>query len=69
MVVAATLLDESGYTDMWKQDKSPEAPGRLDNLKEFIRALGEFETLAGFLEHVALVMENGRERPRRPAVA
>ncbi|WP_370451393.1 ATP-dependent helicase [Dankookia rubra] len=57
VVVAATLLDESGYTDMWKHDKSPEAPGRLDNLKEFIRALGEFETLAGFLEHVALVME------------
>ncbi len=57
VVVAATLLDESGYTDMWKQDKSPEAPGRLENLKEFIRALGEFESLAGFLEHVALVME------------
>jgi DNA helicase-2/ATP-dependent DNA helicase PcrA len=58
VVVAATLLDESGYTEMWKQDKSPEAPGRLENLKEFIRALGEFETLTGFLEHVALVMEN-----------
>ncbi|MCI0754256.1 ATP-dependent helicase [Teichococcus vastitatis] len=58
VVVAATLLDESGYTEMWKQDKSPEAPGRLDNLKELVRALGEFETLAGFLEHVALVMEN-----------
>jgi DNA helicase-2/ATP-dependent DNA helicase PcrA len=57
VVVAATLLDESGYTDMWKQDKSPEAPGRLENLKEFIRALGEFESLTGFLEHVALVME------------
>ncbi|MBV1797102.1 ATP-dependent helicase [Siccirubricoccus sp. G192] len=58
VVVAATLLDECGYTEMWKQDKSPEAPGRLENLKEFIRALGEFESLAGFLEHVALVMEN-----------
>ncbi|MBC4015972.1 UvrD-helicase domain-containing protein [Siccirubricoccus deserti] len=58
VVVAATLLDESGYTEMWKQDKSPEAPGRLENLKEFLRALGEFETLTGFLEHVALVMEN-----------
>ena len=57
VVVAATLLDESGYTEMWKQDKSPEAAGRLDNLKELLRALGEFETLAGFLEHVALVME------------
>ena len=58
VVVAATLLDESGYTDMWKQDKSPEAPGRLDNLKEFVRALGEFENLAAFLDHTALVMEN-----------
>ena len=58
VVTAATLLDESGYTEMWKQDKSPEAPGRLENLKEFVRALGEFETLNGFLEHVALVMEN-----------
>jgi DNA helicase-2/ATP-dependent DNA helicase PcrA len=58
VVVTATLLDESGYTDMWKQDKSPEAAGRLDNLKELLRAIGEFETLAGFLEHVALVMEN-----------
>ena len=57
VVTTATLLDESGYTDMWKADKSPEAPGRLDNLKELLRALGEFETLAGFLDHVALVME------------
>jgi DNA helicase-2/ATP-dependent DNA helicase PcrA len=52
------MLDESGYTDMWKQDKSPEAPGRLENLKELVRALSEFETLAGFLDHVSLVMEN-----------
>ena len=54
----AAMLDESGYTEMWKQDKSPDAPGRLDNLKELVRALGDFETLAGFLDHVALVMEN-----------
>jgi DNA helicase-2/ATP-dependent DNA helicase PcrA len=52
------MLDESGYTDMWQQDKSPEAPGRLDNLKELVRALADFETLAGFLDHVSLVMEN-----------
>ncbi|WP_343895206.1 ATP-dependent helicase [Craurococcus roseus] len=57
VVTAATVLDESGYTEMWKQDKSPEAPGRLDNLKEFLRAMGEFDSLAGYLEHVALVME------------
>jgi DNA helicase-2/ATP-dependent DNA helicase PcrA len=61
VVTLATLLDESGYTGMWKADKSPEAPGRLDNLKEFLRALGEFETLQGFLEHVALVMENDEQ--------
>ena len=54
----ATMLDESGYTEMWQQDKSPEAPGRLENLKELVRALADFETMAGFLDHVALVMEN-----------
>ncbi|WP_426958812.1 ATP-dependent helicase [Muricoccus radiodurans] len=58
VIAVATMLDESGYTEMWKQDKSAEAPGRLENLKELVRAIGEFETLAGFLEHVALVMEN-----------
>ena len=58
MVTVATMLDESGYTEMWQQDKSPEAPGRLENLKELVRALADFETLAGFLDHVSLVMEN-----------
>jgi DNA helicase-2/ATP-dependent DNA helicase PcrA len=58
VVTLATMLDESGYTDMWQQDKSPDAPGRLENLKELIRALAEFETMQGFLDHVALVMEN-----------
>jgi len=58
VVTVATLLDESGYTDMWQRDKSPEAPGRLENLKELLRALAEFETLSGFLDHVSLVMEN-----------
>ena len=58
VVTVATMLDESGYTEMWQQDKSPEAPGRLENLKELVRALADFETLAGFLDHVSLVMEN-----------
>jgi DNA helicase II / ATP-dependent DNA helicase PcrA len=52
------VLDESGYTGMWQADKSPEAAGRLENLKEFVSALGEFETIDSFLEHVSLVMEN-----------
>ena len=58
VVTVATMLDECGYTEMWKQDKSAEAPGRLENLKELLRAIGEFESLAGFLDHVALVIEN-----------
>ena len=58
VLTVATLLDESGYTDMWQRDTSPEAPGRLENLKELVRALADFETLSGFLEHVSLVMEN-----------
>jgi len=56
--LAATVLEESGYVAMWRANKSPEAPGRLENLKELVSALEEFESLAGFLEHVSLVMEN-----------
>ncbi|MEL6233449.1 MAG: 3'-5' exonuclease, partial [Pseudomonadota bacterium] len=59
--LAEQMLDESGYTAMWKADRSPEAPGRLENLKELIKALEEFENLQGFLEHVALVMDNEQE--------
>ena len=58
VVTLETMLDESGYTDMWKADKSPDAPGRLENLKELVRAIADFETLQGFLDHVSLVMEN-----------
>ncbi|SMH60737.1 UvrD-helicase domain-containing protein [Azospirillum agricola] len=56
--LARMVLDESGYTRMWQEDKTPEAPGRLENLKELVTAMAEFENLPGFLEHVALVMEN-----------
>jgi len=55
--LAEMILDESGYTDMLKADKSAEAPGRLDNLKELVRSMEGFENLAAFLEHVALVVE------------
>lgn len=61
MELAEIILDESGYTDMWQNDKAPEAPGRLENLKELVKALEEFENLQGFLEHVSLVMDNGNE--------
>ena len=59
--LAEMVLDESGYTDMLKADKSADAPGRLDNLKEFVRSMEQYETLAAFLEHVSLVMELAQE--------
>jgi DNA helicase II / ATP-dependent DNA helicase PcrA len=55
------ILDESGYTGMWQADPSPEAPGRLENLKELVVAMAEFENLGGFLEHVSLVMDNAAD--------
>ena len=59
--IAEQILEESGYTDMWAQDKTPEAPGRLENLKELVKALEQFENLQGFLEHVSLIMDNSSE--------
>jgi DNA helicase-2/ATP-dependent DNA helicase PcrA len=55
--LAEIVLDESGYTEMWKNDRSPDAPTRLENLKELIRSMDEYESLRSFLEHVALVMD------------
>ena len=55
--LAEIVLDESGYTEMWQKDRSADAAGRLENLKELIRSMEEFENLAGFLEHISLVMD------------
>ena len=64
--LAELILDESGYTAMWQAEKSPQAQSKLENLKELIRFMDEFDTLAGFMEHVSLVMdaesEEGSER-------
>ena len=59
--IAAQLLEESGYLQMWKEDKSPEASGRLENLQELQRALGEFPSVTEFLEHVGLVTDTAEE--------
>ena len=56
--LAETILDESGYTEMWQNDKSVEAESRLDNLKELINAISEFDTIRSFIEHIQLVMDN-----------
>jgi len=55
--VAQAILEESGYTEMWQKDRSADAAGRLENLKEFVRSMEEFPDMAAFLEHVSLVME------------
>ncbi len=64
--LAELILDESGYTAMWQADKSPQAQSRLENLKELVRFMHDFDSLQGFLEHVSLVMDiteaNGGER-------
>ena len=55
--LAELVLDESGYTEMWQKDRSADAAGRLENLKELVRSMEEFENLSGFLEHISLVMD------------
>ena len=59
--LAEQILDESGYTDMLRADRSPQAATRLDNLKELVNAMGQFDSLAAFLEHVQLVMDASTE--------
>jgi len=48
------ILDESGYSEMLKNKKDIESEGRLENIKELLRGMREFENLESFLEHVAL---------------
>lgn len=55
--LAELVLDESGYTAMWQADKSPEAPGKLENLKELVRSMDEFDSMGAYLEHISLVMD------------
>jgi len=59
--LAEIVLDESGYTGMWQKDRSADAAGRLENLKELVRSMEEFENLQGFLEHISLVMDAERD--------
>ena len=59
--VVKCVLDESGYTGMWLEEKSPDSAGRLENLKEFVKAIEEFEFLPGFLDHVSLVTDNNNQ--------
>jgi DNA helicase II / ATP-dependent DNA helicase PcrA len=60
MRLTEIVLEESGYTDMWQKDRSADAAGRLENLKELIRSMEEFENLQGFLEHISLIMDSDK---------
>ena len=55
--LAEIILEESGYTDMWRKEKTADAAGRLENLKELVRSMEEFPDLGSFLEHISLVMD------------
>ncbi|MCI0600840.1 MAG: UvrD-helicase domain-containing protein [Beijerinckiaceae bacterium] len=55
--LAEIILEESGYTDMWRKERTADAAGRLENLKELVHSMEEFPDLGAFLEHVALVMD------------
>ena len=55
--LANAILEESGYREMWRKNKAPDGPGRLENLEELVQQIARFDSLEDFLEHVALVME------------
>ncbi|MEQ1818844.1 MAG: UvrD-helicase domain-containing protein [Terricaulis sp.] len=55
--LAEIVLDESGYSDMLRRDKSPQAQTRLENLKELVQSMSQYDTLEAYLEHVALVLD------------
>ena len=59
--LAETILEESGYTDMWQKDRTAEAAGRLENLKELVRSMEPFPDLTAFLEHISLVMDSAEK--------
>ncbi|MBP6877174.1 MAG: DUF3553 domain-containing protein [Phenylobacterium sp.] len=54
------VLEESGYTDALRLDKTPTAQTRLENLKELVQSMQAFDTLESYLEHVSLVMDMDR---------
>lgn len=60
--VVERILQESGYIQMWKMDKSVEADGRIDNVNELVTALEEFDSIQAFLEHVSLVSDHDESK-------
>ncbi|MDR1908216.1 MAG: UvrD-helicase domain-containing protein [Holosporales bacterium] len=65
-IVVKTLLEDSGYISMWKQEKTSEALTRLENLKELVNAIAEFDSLRDFVDHVSLMAD--RVDPDNPDI-
>jgi DNA helicase-2/ATP-dependent DNA helicase PcrA len=65
--LGALILEEAGYLPMWRADKSLEAAGRIENLRELLNAMAQFDSFAAFLEHVSLVMD-AQENRDEPSV-
>ena len=55
------VLDESGYSEMLKNKKDLENENRLENIKELLRAMHDYDNLQSFLEHVALATSIDKE--------
>ncbi len=53
--LAKSILSEAGYLQMWKNENTLEANSRLDNIDEFVKSLGEFSSIAEFLEYISLI--------------
>ncbi len=51
------ILEDSGYIAMWENEKTPNSESRIENIKELVGQLSEFQSLAEFLDHVSLVMD------------
>lgn len=60
--LAQKILNESGYLQMWREENSIEAQGRIENLKELLNVIAsDYSTLETFLDHVSLVMDTDEQ--------
>ena len=55
--IAEVIIEDSGYLEMLRNDKSLTAEGRVENVYELFRSLEPFESIKAYLEHISLVME------------
>lgn len=52
------MLQEVGYIEMWKTNGTEDSRERIDNIKELVRSLQEYDSLTNFLEHISLVTDS-----------